>query len=584
MSSNESKTFEIGLVLAGAVSAGAYTAGVIDFLLESLENYEKVRKKFKKDNPAKPELHKVKIKVISGASAGGMCGTMLLSTLMDDSYKPMKNFDYENVKDEDIENNVFYKSWVSKEKGVDLKYLLNNNDIEKLDNINSLTSVLNCERLDNIADEVTSRFKKFERKEYIAEDLEILLSVFNLKGINFDLAFKDTEAFYRLINHSDMMNFKIGINTQKDEKSKIFLDVENPNIIEKLKLSTLATGAFPLFLQSRELSKNRLAYKKLKWWTPEAQESSCPNNGKCFSLKEPKAFTFKDEVYSFECIDGGVANNEPLELARRILAGDKIFNERDENSVNKALLMIDPFSQISKTEEEEEKELKNYLLKRFLDLFGALKNQSRFKPDEISLAMSDEIFSRFLIAPSKDNVKGDDALASSSLGAFGGFLSEKFRQHDFQLGRKNAQSFLMSHFKMGIGNVLVKDNIDWFKKNSCLLEDNGKQYIPVVPLVDISASEQSITYKIEPISFDKIKMSNTELGEIYKLIENRVDAVFSKFYKGLSSPVKAYLQLGAFLYGIKQFKFTNARKEVKSLITKMIKEKIDEELERRKLK
>ena len=28
--------FEIGLVLAGAVSAGAYTAGVIDFLLEAL--------------------------------------------------------------------------------------------------------------------------------------------------------------------------------------------------------------------------------------------------------------------------------------------------------------------------------------------------------------------------------------------------------------------------------------------------------------------------------------------------------------------------------------------------------------------
>ena len=31
------KSFEIGLVMAGAVSAGAYTAGVIDFLLQSLE-------------------------------------------------------------------------------------------------------------------------------------------------------------------------------------------------------------------------------------------------------------------------------------------------------------------------------------------------------------------------------------------------------------------------------------------------------------------------------------------------------------------------------------------------------------------
>mgnify|MGYP003342307022 CR=1 FL=1 len=29
--------FKIGLVMAGAVSAGAYTAGVLDFLLEALE-------------------------------------------------------------------------------------------------------------------------------------------------------------------------------------------------------------------------------------------------------------------------------------------------------------------------------------------------------------------------------------------------------------------------------------------------------------------------------------------------------------------------------------------------------------------
>ena len=30
-------TFELGLVMAGAASAGAYTAGVIDFLFEALQ-------------------------------------------------------------------------------------------------------------------------------------------------------------------------------------------------------------------------------------------------------------------------------------------------------------------------------------------------------------------------------------------------------------------------------------------------------------------------------------------------------------------------------------------------------------------
>ena len=37
-------TFEIGLVMAGAVSAGAYTAGVVDFLIEALDEYKCCKK------------------------------------------------------------------------------------------------------------------------------------------------------------------------------------------------------------------------------------------------------------------------------------------------------------------------------------------------------------------------------------------------------------------------------------------------------------------------------------------------------------------------------------------------------------
>ena len=39
--------FEIGLVMAGAVSAGAYTAGVMDYLLEVLETWQKEKEKEK---------------------------------------------------------------------------------------------------------------------------------------------------------------------------------------------------------------------------------------------------------------------------------------------------------------------------------------------------------------------------------------------------------------------------------------------------------------------------------------------------------------------------------------------------------
>ena len=59
-------SFEIGLTLAGAVSAGAYTAGVMDFLIEALDAWSE-----RKDGPDVLH-HDVELRVLSGASAGAM--------------------------------------------------------------------------------------------------------------------------------------------------------------------------------------------------------------------------------------------------------------------------------------------------------------------------------------------------------------------------------------------------------------------------------------------------------------------------------------------------------------------------------
>ena len=50
------KSFELGLVMAGAISAGAYTAGVVDFLLQALEEWEKEKGKRKPTNGPWREL------------------------------------------------------------------------------------------------------------------------------------------------------------------------------------------------------------------------------------------------------------------------------------------------------------------------------------------------------------------------------------------------------------------------------------------------------------------------------------------------------------------------------------------------
>ena len=76
MSPNEN-TFYIGLCMAGAISAGAYTAGVMDYLIEALEEWEKRRGQL--GVPA----HRVKIPVMGGSSAGGMTAIMSAGALND---------------------------------------------------------------------------------------------------------------------------------------------------------------------------------------------------------------------------------------------------------------------------------------------------------------------------------------------------------------------------------------------------------------------------------------------------------------------------------------------------------------------
>ena len=58
--------------MAGAISAGAYSAGVFDFLIQALEAWETARR----DKAQAQDLpnHRVGIKVIAGASAGAMTG------------------------------------------------------------------------------------------------------------------------------------------------------------------------------------------------------------------------------------------------------------------------------------------------------------------------------------------------------------------------------------------------------------------------------------------------------------------------------------------------------------------------------
>src|SRR5262245_58477680 len=107
--------FEIGLVMAGAVSAGAYTAGVIDFLIQALDEWE-AAKQFAREHPNSQQatecpMHDVRIRVMAGSSAGGMTAGLAAGLL---------GMQFESVSAQPPpdqparpRNNTLYRSWVN---------------------------------------------------------------------------------------------------------------------------------------------------------------------------------------------------------------------------------------------------------------------------------------------------------------------------------------------------------------------------------------------------------------------------------------------------------------------------------------
>jgi len=107
--------YRLAINMAGAISAGAYAAGVLDFLMEALDEWQKEKTAFRAQlATAAPgasisnvvPLHDVRIDAFSGASAGGMCAAIA-------SVMVQSDFQHIRTGDETGTNNTFYESWVN---------------------------------------------------------------------------------------------------------------------------------------------------------------------------------------------------------------------------------------------------------------------------------------------------------------------------------------------------------------------------------------------------------------------------------------------------------------------------------------
>jgi hypothetical protein len=455
-------TLYLGLCLAGAVSAGAYTAGVIDFLLETLEEWESRR------GQENVPSHRVIIPAIGGASAGGMTGTVMAS-VVNNPITPVKTLP-DDIFEEQPQNKL-YNSWVDLTTTDMFPVLLKNGDIN-----GKVYSLFNSMFIDELSHRVIQVDKsQYIERPYFDKHLKIFTTLTNLKGFPYNVKFAGGHAkssFY-LSRHNDYAAFIL--NKTEDEYKNdgwIPLDFFRDSNVEVARSAAMATGAFPIGLRSRSVIRKSQYLNDLLW------HRDITTN-----------FPLTLDPDSTLCVDGGMINNEPFFRVKDILSGllkekagdgeDFKLNE-DPDTFECSMLIVDPFP--SKAGEYVEKD-------GLADVIGgtlsAMISQMRMKPEALREIYDENNQSLYLIGPSRQvdgtMLEGEHAIACGFFGGFGGFINKEFRIHDFFLGRGNCERFLREHFTVAADSInpIFKDGYNGVNPQLFKARDGRRQIIPI---------------------------------------------------------------------------------------------------------
>jgi hypothetical protein len=493
--------FEIGLVMGGTGATGPYSAGVLDFLIQALDEWEKIC--LREDKELVPvdqwtvPHHKVRIRIITGTSGGGIC-SLLTGRALHFAFPPAVDGSPEPI----LAANPYYDVWVN---GIKIDKFLDCSDLVGHP-LPAVASALNGQLLVKIANDGLSfpslaqratlsslNLRKPERN-YINNPLPVIVTHTNLTGIPYRQPFvaNSVSAEY-FTNHADYVRVYFGypLPLTQDPATLIpntpFVPAptgnpgNGPSGLPTLQWPLLApfalgTAAVPGALPARQIARNGVDYAyRFAWDTVKGK----------YSWLEPDWSAFTPAKgwpgYGFVALDGGCTDNEPVLLARQTLegitppvrtqhhstaaaqptmanAGGHVFPLKswDKDKADRAVVLVDPLCEIPHDTPDAMSVSLVSTLPRAVDMF---KQTSRFATADICDFLHPDVHNRFLVAPKRTNPRqpsqfeeGADALCGEAMGAFLGFLSPAFRHHDFMLGRYNCQAFLEGTFTLGAGN------------------------------------------------------------------------------------------------------------------------------------
>ncbi|MCF2518542.1 patatin-like phospholipase family protein [Dyadobacter sp. CY351] len=574
---DQKPTFHVGICMAGAISAGAYTAGVMDYLFEALEHWERAKKlqnnsyAWKQGDYRKVPRHDVLIDVIGGASAGGMTAAIAAAATQI-KFDPITQADEHD--DARTTQNPLFNSWVNlteTDQQDMMSQMLSNSDIESnpKNSGKEVRAAFNSTFIEEIATSVLEKgVESTYERPYIASDADIFTTVTNLRGFDYQITFKTTSgdrnlkmkmhrdyAFFKFSSKNDRGTAPTVINTEGDHATtvdlpndgRIPISFTSGNIlnVDILKQAAMSTGAFPVGLESRDLIRSRAYIKNNKYLN--LMLSVKDTSGASYELVP------QDESFHTLNVDGGVINNEPFEITQSLL-DDRRRSKLHANGASgdytvktsaaefdSTVVMIDPFPNDEGLEDGfvSKKALRNLVP----SIISAMRGQLMLKDEQIKRAYLSDDYTRFLIMPVRsamgesENSKNEARLfpiACGSLGGFGGFFSKKFRTHDYFLGRRNCQKFLQEHFSApaNADNPILRfgyedDEYTIVTKNT---DGVANTYLPLIPDVRVHGDEQSGFWLAKPLKEERYAYPKIKLSYLLSLkpkIQDRVKCILN---------------------------------------------------------
>jgi hypothetical protein len=305
--------------------------------------------------------------------------------------------------------------------------------------------------------------------------------------------------------------------------------------------AAIASGAFPVGLAPRLIKLKRDNYAA-RLWSDAVGDVTIP----------PAWPVNSSTPYRFVTVDGGVINNEPIDIAR-IALDHGGAGPTQPDKARSSIVMIDPFPDLPPAAQEynaydkslDDGNEKLKLTKYVGALIGAMVSQGRFKAQDLILAVREDIHNRYLIAPVRTKTGSNDAefpaSACSALSAFGGFVSKDFREHDFQLGRRNCQRFLQEHFTLPVDNPLIVEGYATISTQRAVelgYCPAGSSERPIIPLMKDLQDEIPLPAWNE-VDKDRVK-------DLQSLLNNRLGELLPRVLDDVIPGVGAFAEMGLY--------------------------------------